>query len=182
MLKKILIGLAVIVLGFVVVVALQPSEFQMDRSTTIAAPQADVFAQVNDFHKWDAWSPWAKLDPNAKVGFEGPPEGEGTVMTWSGNTEVGEGKMTLTESRPNELVKARVDMVKPFEGSSTSEFTFKPEGDQTAVTWSVAAHHNFMQKALCLVMGGKTMMSDLMDKGLAQLKSVAESRPSASAN
>lgn len=182
MLKKILIALAAIVLIFVVVVALQPSEFQMDRSTTIAAPQADVFAQVNDFHKWEAWSPWAKLDPNAKVAFEGPPEGEGTVMTWSGNSEVGEGKMTLTESRPNELVKARVDMVKPFAGSSTSEFTFKPEGDQTAVTWSVAAHHNFMQKALCLVMGGKTMMSDLMDKGLAQMKSVVESRPSASAN
>lgn len=182
MLKKILIALAAIVLIFIVVVALQPSEFQMDRSTTIAAPQADVFAQVNDFHKWEAWSPWAKLDPNAKVAFEGPPEGEGTVMTWSGNMEVGEGKMTLTESRPNELVKARVDMVKPFEGSSTSEFTFKPEGDQTSVTWSVAAHHNFMQKALCLVMGGKTMMGELMEKGLAQMKSVAESRPSASAN
>ena len=182
MLKKILIALAAIVLIFVVVVALQPSEFQMDRSTTIAAPQADVFAQVNDFHKWDAWSPWAKLDPQAKVTFEGPPEGEGTVMTWSGNSEVGEGKMTLTESRPNELVKTRVDMVKPFAGTSTSDFTFKPEGDQTAVTWSVAAHHNFIEKALCLVMGGKTMMSDLMDKGLAQMKSVVESRPSASAN
>jgi carbon monoxide dehydrogenase subunit G len=178
MLKKILIALAAIVLIFVVVVALQPSEFQMDRSTTIAAPQADVFAQVNDFHKWDAWSPWAKLDPNAKVGFEGPPEGEGTVMTWSGNSEVGEGKMTLTESRPNELVKARVDMVKPFEGTSTSEFTFKPEGDQTSVTWNVAAHHNFLEKALCLVMGGKTMMSDLMEKGLAQMKSVVESKSS----
>jgi len=178
MLKKILIALAAIVLIFVVVVALQPSEFQMDRSITIAAPQADVFAQVNDFHKWDAWSPWAKLDPQAKVTFEGPPEGEGTVMTWSGNSEVGEGKMTLTESRPNELVKTRVDMVKPFEGTSTSEFTFKPEGDQTAVTWSVAAHHNFMEKALCLVMGGKTMMSDLMEKGLAQMKSVVESKSS----
>jgi len=178
MLKKILIALAALVLIFVVVVALQPSEFQMDRSTTIAAPQADVFAQVNDFHKWDAWSPWAKLDPQAKVTFEGPPEGEGTVMTWSGNSEVGEGKMTLTESRPNELVKTRVDMVKPFEGTSTSEFTFKPEGDQTAVTWSVAAHHNFMEKALCLVMGGKTMMSDLMEKGLAQMKSVVESKSS----
>jgi len=178
MLKKILIALAAIILIFVVVVALQPSEFQMDRSITIAAPQADVFAQVNDFHKWDAWSPWAKLDPQAKVTFEGPPEGEGTVMTWSGNSEVGEGKMTLTESRPNELVKTRVDMVKPFEGTSTSEFTFKPEGDQTAVTWSVAAHHNFMEKALCLVMGGKTMMSDLMEKGLAQMKSVVESKSS----
>jgi hypothetical protein len=73
-------------------------------------------------------------------------------------------------------------MVKPFAGTSTSDFTFKPEGDQTAVTWSVAAHHNFIEKALCLVMGGKTMMSDLMDKGLAQMKSVVESRPSASAN
>ncbi|MEX1060686.1 MAG: SRPBCC family protein [Methyloceanibacter sp.] len=176
MLKKILIALAAIVLIFAVVVALQPSEFQMERSTKIAAPQADIFAQVNDFHKWDAWSPWAKLDPAAKVGFEGPPEGEGTVMTWSGNSEVGEGKMTLTESRPSELVKTRVDMVKPFEGTSTSEFTFKPEGDQTAVTWSVAAHHNFIEKALCLVMGGKAMMSDLMEKGLAQMKSVVESK------
>jgi hypothetical protein len=78
MLKKVLIALAALILIFVVVIALQPSEFQMYRSTTIAAPQAEVFAQVNDFHKWDAWSPWAKLDPNAKVSFEGPPEGEGT--------------------------------------------------------------------------------------------------------
>jgi len=182
MLKKVLIALAAIIAIFVVVVALQPSEFQLARSTTIAAPQADVFAQVNDFHKWEAWSPWAKLDPQAKIAFEGPPEGEGTIMTWSGNSEVGEGKMTLTESRPYELIKTRVDMVKPFAGSSTSEFTFKPEGEGTAVTWSVAAHHNFMQKALCLIFGGKRMMSDLMDKGLAQMKSVVESTPSASRN
>jgi carbon monoxide dehydrogenase subunit G len=182
MLKKILIALAALVLIFVVIVALQPSDFQMARSATIAAPQQAVFAQVNDFHKWDAWSPWAKLDPNAKIGFEGPPEGQGTVMTWSGNSEVGEGKMTLTESRPYDLIKTKVDMVKPIAGSSISEFTFKPEGDQTSVTWSMAAHHNFLHKALCLISGGKRMMGGLMDKGLAQLKTVAESTPSASAN
>lgn len=102
MLKKILIALAAIVLIFVVVVAMQPSELHVERTAEIAAPQADVFARVNDFHKWDAWSPWAKLDPAAKVGFEGPPEGQGTVMTWSGNDQVGEGKMTLVESRPGE--------------------------------------------------------------------------------
>jgi polyketide cyclase/dehydrase/lipid transport protein len=182
MLKKILIGLAVLILGFVVVVALQPSEFQMERSTKIAAPAADIFPLVNDFHKWDSWSPWAKLDPNAKIGFEGPPEGEGAIMTWSGNSEVGEGKMTLTESRPNELIKTRVDIVKPFAGSSTADFTFKPDGDQTAVTWSVAAHHNFLEKGLCLIFGGKRMMSGLMDKGLAQMKAAVESKPSASVN
>ena len=122
----------------------------------------------------DAWSPWAKLDPNAKIAFEGPPSGTGTVMTWAGNKQVGEGKMTLTESRPNELVKINVDIVKPMEGSSTSEFAFKPEGDQTAVTWTMSGHQNFIAKAMCLVMNGKKMMSDIMDKGLANMKSVAE--------
>ena len=81
------------------------------------ALQADVFAQVNDFHKWDAWSPWAKLDPAAKVGFEGPEAGQGAVMNWAGNDEVGEGKMTIVESRPSDLVKIKVDFIKPFEGT-----------------------------------------------------------------
>ncbi|MGI8852502.1 MAG: hypothetical protein ACR2GC_04250 [Methyloceanibacter sp.] len=81
MLKKILIALAAIILIFVGVVALQPSEFHVERSTTISAPQEGVFTQVNDLKKWEPWSPWAKLDPQAKVAFEGPPSGEGTVMT-----------------------------------------------------------------------------------------------------
>src|SRR5215210_64080 len=75
MLKKILIVLAAIIAIFLIVVALQPSEFKVERSATISAPPAAVFDQVNDFHKWEAWSPWAKLDPNAKIAFEGPPSG-----------------------------------------------------------------------------------------------------------
>lgn len=86
MLRKILIGLAVLVALFVVVVAMQPSEFQVERKATIAAPPADVFAQVNDLHKWDAWSPWAKLDPNAKIAFEGPDAGQGAAMSWPATT------------------------------------------------------------------------------------------------
>ncbi|MGH6791484.1 MAG: SRPBCC family protein [Methyloceanibacter sp.] len=175
MLKKILIALAAILLIFVVVVAMQPSEFHVERTATVAAPQADVFARVNDFHKWDTWSPWAKLDPAAKVNFEGPPSGEGTVMTWDGNDKVGEGKMTLVESRPSDLVKIKVDFVKPFEGSSTSQFTFKPDGDRTAVTWTMDARHNFLEKAFCLIMNGRKMVGDDMEKGLAQMKSVVES-------
>ena len=129
MLKKILIGLAVLVALFVVVVAMQPSEFHVERTATIAAPPADVFAQVNDLHKWDAWSPWAKLDPNAKIAFEGPEAGQGAAMSWAGNDKVGEGKMTMVESRPSEAVKLKVDFVKPFEGTSNSDFALKPEGD-----------------------------------------------------
>jgi len=180
MFKKILIALAVLIVGFVVVVALQPSDFQVERSATMAAPQAELFAQVNDLHKWDAWSPWAKLDPDAKISFEGPESGQGAAMTWSGNDKVGEGEMTVVESQPNDAVKLKVDFVKPFEGTSNSEFGFKPDGGQTAVTWTMSAHHNFLEKAFCLVMNGKKMIGDDMEKGLAQLKSVAETGKSAS--
>ena len=83
----------------------------------------------------------------------------------------GEGKMTLTESRPNEFVKVKVEMVKPMEGSSTSEFAFKPDGDQTSVTWSMSAHHNFLQKAMCLIMNGKKMMTEAMEEGLGNMSS-----------
>jgi hypothetical protein len=180
MLKKILIALAVIVLGLVVLVALQPSDFRVERSATVSAPQADVFAQVNDLRKWDAWSPWAKLDPEAKISFEGPESGQGAAMSWAGNDKVGEGKMTVVESQPNDAVKLKVDFVKPFEGTSNSDFAFKPQGDGTAVTWTMSAHHNFLEKAMCLVMNGKKMIGDDMEKGLAQLKSVAETGKSAS--
>ena len=174
MLKKILIAVAALIAVFLIVVAFQPSEFQMERTATVPAPAPAVFEQVNDFHKWEAWSPWAKLDPNAKIAFEGPPSGTGTIMTWSGNSKVGEGKMTLTESRPDEFVKINVDIMKPMQGSSISEFTFKPEGDQTAVTWSMSAHHNFIQKAMCLVMNGKKMMAEAMEKGLANMSAAVK--------
>ncbi len=174
MLKKILIALAAIAVVFVGYVAMQPSEFRVVRSATVAAPTPDVFAQVNNFHNWQAWSPWAKLDPAAKATFGGPSAGPGAVFTWAGNDKIGEGRMTLTESHPTDLVKVKVEFVKPFEGTNTTEFTFKPQGGQTAVTWSMAGHNNFVAKALCLFMNMDRMVGRDMENGLAQLKSVVE--------
>ena len=174
MLKKILAILAAAIAGFAVIVALQPSEFRVVRTTVVAAPTPDVFAQVNDFRSWDAWSPWAKLDPAAKATFEGPPAGEGAVFAWSGNDKVGEGRMTLTDSRPAELVRIRVDFTKPFSGTSMSEFGFKPEGAQTLVTWTTSGTNNFIGKAICLFANMDKMLGGDMEKGLSQMKSVAE--------
>src|SRR4051812_47716968 len=95
MLKKILFALALLIAGFAAVVAMQPSEFHVERTATVAAPPASVFAHVDDLHKWEAWSPWAKLDPAAKVAYEGVPAGKGAGFTWSGNDKVGEGRMTI---------------------------------------------------------------------------------------
>lgn len=175
MLKKILLGLAALIAVFLVVVALQPDEYRVTRAAAIAAAPERVFAQVNDFHNWEAWSPWAKLDPNAKATFEGPNSGEGAVFIWAGNSEVGEGRMTLTQSRPNDLIRIRLDFVKPMEGTSDVEFSFKPQGgDQTAVTWSMSGRNNFIGKAICLFMNQDKMLGGYFEKGLANLKAVVE--------
>jgi len=177
MLKIILIALAVIVVVFVVIVALQPSEFHVARSTTTSAPRAAVFAQVNDFHKWEAWNPWGKIGPAMKQTYEGAPAGIGAICTWAGNNEVGEGRMTITESRPSDLIRIKLEFFKPFAGTNIAEFTFKPEGNQTAVTWSMEGKNNFMAKAIHLFMNMDKMIGGQFEKGLASMKSVVESAP-----
>lgn len=174
MLKKILIAIAAIVVVFVIVVAIQPSEFRITRKATISAPAPAVFAQVNDFHNWEAWSPWAKLDPAAKTTFEGPSAGTGAIFRWAGNKEVGEGSMTITESRPPDLIRIKLEFLKPFAAINTTEFTFTPEGDQTAVTWSMAGKNNFIAKAVCLFMNMDKMVGGQFEKGLVNMKSVVE--------
>ena len=131
MLVRILIGLAAIVVVFAAVVAMQPSEFRVARSGTIAAPAPTVFAQVNDFHKWPAWSPYDKLDPAMKKTYDGPPAGTGASYAWAGNSHAGVGRATITESRPNEFVRIKLDFEQPFAGTAFAEFRFRPEGERT---------------------------------------------------
>lgn len=177
MLAKIFIGLAVIVVVLVVVVTLRPSEFRVERAATIAAPPPVVFAQVNDFRRWDAWPPYARRDPAMKKSFEGAPAGVGAVYTWSGNHEVGEGRTTIIESRPHDLIRIKLEFVRPFAATNTAEFTFRPEGERTAVTWSLAGRNGFMGKAVGLFMNMDRMVGGDFEKGLAQMKSVVEAAP-----
>jgi hypothetical protein len=147
------------------------------RSASVSAPAPTVFAQVNDFHKWEAWSPWAKLDPAAKATFEGPSAGIGAIFRWAGNKEVGEGSMTITESRPSDLIRIKLEFLKPFAATNRAEFTFKPQGDQTVVTWSMEGKNNFMAKAFCLFMNMDKMVGSQFEKGLANMKALAEAAP-----
>jgi len=173
-LTYILIALALIVIAFVIVVAMQPSEFRIVRSATMSAPAADVFAQVNDFHNWQAWSPWAKLDPAMKQTYERAPAGAGAIYSWVGNNKVGEGRMTLMESRPRDLIRIKLEFMRPFNATNTAEFTFKPEENQTGVTWSMSGRHKFMMKAFGLFMNMDKMVGGDFEKGLANMKSVVE--------
>lgn len=161
-----LLALVALLAGFV---AMQPAEFTITRSATIDAPPAEVFKHVNDLHLWQAWSPWANLDPAAKATFEGPSAGEGAIFKWSGNDEVGEGSMEIIESRPNDLIRIKLAFVRPFEDTSTSQFEFKPQGDGTAVTWRMFGRKNFISKAVCLFMDMDKMLGGQFEEGLANL-------------
>jgi hypothetical protein len=173
--KRILVILAIVLVAFVIVVAIQPDEFQVTRSATMAAAPTVVFAQVNDFHNWEGWSPWAKIDPNMKQRYEGQPGAIGSSLSWSGNSKVGEGTMTLTKFEVPELIQIQLDFEKPMKATNLTLFTFTPQGSgHTLVTWTMSGRQNFVQKAFCLLFNGKQMVGKDFEKGLAQMKSQAE--------
>jgi hypothetical protein len=173
MLKKILIGVAVVIALLLILIVTRPSEFTVTRSATMAATPAAVFAQLNDFHKWEAWSPWAKMDPNAKNSFEGPTSGEGAKFAWDGNSSVGTGNMTITESVPSDHVRIRLEFVRPFAGVNDTLFTIKPADDKTNVTWTMSGKNGFMGKAISLIKDCDQMVGPQFEKGLANIETAA---------
>lgn len=179
MFKKILIGLAVVVIGFIGFVATRPSDFRIERTATVDAPPQVVFNQVNDFHNWQVWSPWAKLDPNAKSDFMGVSSGIGAGFHWAGNNQVGEGTQTILDSRTPEFIQIQLDFLKPLKSSAIAEFTFAPQGEnQTVVTWTMYGKNNFIGRAMCVFMDMDKMVGGQFEQGLANLNT-AVAAPSA---
>ena len=175
MLRKILIGVAAAIVVLVIVVSTRPSTFHIERSTTMAAPPETAFAQVNDFHAWAAWSPWEKLDPQMKRTFEGPPAGIGSRYAWVGNREVGEGRMTIEKSDKPTQVSIKLEFLQPFAATNTATFSFAPAAGGTQVTWAMDGQNNFMAKAAHMVMDMDKMLGADFERGLAAMKTAAES-------
>jgi hypothetical protein len=176
-LRYIALALVALVAVLCVVIAMRPDDFKVSRSATMKASPTAVFEQVNDFHKWDAWSPWAKMDPNAKSTFAGPNSGKDAKFSWAGNSDVGEGSMTIVESEPNDHVRIKLDFVKPFAGTNDVLMKIEPKDGETLLTWSMAGKTNFMTKAVGLFMDCEKMVGDQFDQGLASMKTIVESEP-----
>ena len=175
MLKKILIGAAVVIAAFLAFVATRPAEYTVARELLVPAPAAVAYAQVADFRQWKGWSPWEKLDPQMKTTFEGTPGTVGSVYAWTGNKDVGTGKMTLLEAKSGELVRIELAFVEPFASTAQNTMTFRPEGAGTRVRWTMSGVNNFVGKAMCMFMDMDKMIGNDFEKGLNALKTVAES-------
>lgn len=173
MLKIAALVLLALVAGVLILAATRPDTFRVQRAATINAPPERVFALINDFSRWSAWSPWERKDPAMKRSF-GATLGKGATYAWEGNHEVGQGSMEIAESVPPSRVAIRLDFVKPFEAHNLVEFTLEPRGDATAVNWSMQGHTPYFAKILHLFFDMDRMVGRDFEAGLARLKAAAE--------
>jgi uncharacterized protein YndB with AHSA1/START domain len=174
MLKKIAIGLAVIIVLILGLAATKPDTFSVQRSVTIKAPPEKILTLVSDFHNWPAWSPWEKLDPNMQRTFTGAPNGKGAVYDWQGNSDVGRGHMEITDYAAPASVTIKLDFIEPMPMSNMIQFVLTPQGDSTTVTWNMNGSMPFIPKIMSVFVSMDSMVGKDFEKGLAQLKAAAE--------
>ena len=140
----------------------------------MAAPPASVFAQANDLHKYQTWNPFGKADTQATYLYEGPATGVGSVLAWSSKGQTGEGRMSIVESRPNEVVRYRLVFIRPMAGAGDMAFTFQAQGNHTLVTWSMEGDNGYFGKLMGLFISMDTMIGGAFERGLAEIKTIVE--------
>jgi hypothetical protein len=176
--KKVLLVLAVLIVGFVAFVATRPATYHVERSIDLKSPPEAVFATVSDFRAFPQWSPWQKRDPAMKTTLSNPSSGVGASYAWEGNKDVGKGKMTIVESTSPNRVKLRLEFLEPFASTADTGFDIKSAGaGGSTVTWWMDGKNNLMGKAFSVFMDMDKMIGKDYEEGLANLKRVVESPP-----
>lgn len=163
-------------LGFA---ATQPDTFHVERSISIQAPAEAIFAQIEDLHRWEAWSPFEKLDPTMKKAYSGAERGPGAIYAWEGNSNAGAGRMEVTGTTPPSSVALKLDFTKPFEAHNTLTFTLASKDGATHVTWAMDGPQPFVSKVMCLFVSMDAMIGKDFESGLASLKALAETQATA---
>jgi hypothetical protein len=177
------IGIGVLVLVALVLayIATRPGSFHIERSAQVNAPAGVVHSIINDLRKWEKWSPYDKHDPAMKKTFEGPSAGPGAIYTWNGNNQVGEGRLTILESKPGKLVSMKLEFSRPFSCSNQVNFILEPSGAGTKVTWAMDGKNQFVSKAMSLVMNMDKMVGNDFEQGLANLNTLVQDAKAATA-
>jgi hypothetical protein len=173
MLKTIAIVVVVLIAGVLLFAATKPDTFRVQRAASIKAPPEKIAAVLGDFHAWQAWSPWEKMDPAMKRSYSGAEKGKGAAYAWEGNGKVGQGRMEITDAAPSR-VALNLDFIKPFEAHNKVVFTLTPKGDATEVNWAMQGPVPYMAKIVHVFMDMDSMVGKDFEAGLANLKTITE--------
>jgi carbon monoxide dehydrogenase subunit G len=174
MLKITAIIVAVLIAVVLIFAATKPDTFRVQRAASIKAPPEKVFALINDFKRWDAWSPWEKKDPAMKRTWGAVTSGKGAKYAWEGNKDVGQGSMEIAESVAPSTITLKLDFVKPFEAHNIVVFTLEPKGGTTNVTWVMEGPVPYFAKIIHVFLDMDSMVGKDFEAGLASLKVIAE--------
>ena len=174
MIKSIVLVIVVLIAAVLVFAATRPDTFRIERSTVIKAPPEKIFGLINDFHQWEAWSPWEKLDPALKRTYEGAASGKGAVYTWSGDKNVGAGRMEIVETVPFSKLVIKLDFSAPFKANNMVDFKLEGQGDSTRVTQAMFGPSPFVSKLMGLFFNVDKMVGDKYEEGFASIKKIAE--------
>jgi uncharacterized protein YndB with AHSA1/START domain len=172
--KTVIIVVAVLIAGVLVVAALRPDDFSVQRSASIKAPPDRIYPMLVDFRQWPSWSPWEKLDPTMTRTLGGAASGPGASYAWSGSGKVGAGRMEILDATAPAKVSIKLDFIKPFEGHNVTDFTLVPKGEQTEVTWLMHGPAPFVSKLMGLFVDMDKMIGKDFEAGLANLKAASE--------
>lgn len=145
----------------------------VERSLTIDAPSERIASLITDFHEWTDWSPWEGIDPHMERTFSGPDSGVGASYSWSGNRKAGAGTM-LIESIDDSTIDLALTFTRPFKSNSRTQFDLTPDGGGTTVTWQVLTPKTLLLRVMSVFMSLEKTVGPDLEKGLAQLKTVAE--------
>ena len=174
MIKTIAIVFALLIAAILIYAATKPDSFRIERSTTIKAPSEKVFALINDYKQWEAWSPWEKIDPALKRTYSGAASGVGAIYEWSGNKDIGQGRMEIVESTPSTKVSLKLDFITPFEAHNMVDFTLAQQGDTTTITQAMYGPSPYMSKLMTIFFSMEKMVGGKYEEGLANIKAIAE--------
>ena len=166
--------IAALILVVLILATTKPDTFRVERKIDIRATPDKIFALIDDFHNWAAWSPWEKLDPAMTRTFSGPASGRGTAYAWEGNKKVGKGAMEITDLTAPAKIVIKLDFYVPFEAHNTAEFTLSATGETTTVSWVMFGPAPFMAKIMHVFMSMDKMVGKDFVEGLNNMKAIAE--------
>jgi hypothetical protein len=133
-----------------------------------------VIALIEDFHDWKRWSPFEEIDAVLARSYDGAGRGPGAIYEWQGKKS-GSGRMEVLDSSPTH-VRIKLDFMKPFEAHNTADFTAVEDAKGTRLTWAMHGPQPFIARLMTMFFSMDKMVGGEFEKGLAKLKSVAETQ------
>ncbi|MGH1343050.1 MAG: SRPBCC family protein [Nannocystales bacterium] len=175
--KKVLVAgfgvLSLVLVGVLAAAMFKPDVTHVERSRVVRAEAAEVMPHLTDMELWVKWSPWAELDPNVKWTFSDPASGVGAWYEWSGNEEVGRGKMEVV-SVADDAVGYALVFIEPFESEAAVTLRLTKDGEGTKVTWGMDSQNGFATKVFMVFADFDAMLGADFERGLENLAKVTE--------